>query len=180
MHTRVSPEAVRVAVDEIDSELARHSWGQPLRLFALVASDELLELEPDLAAELKLTPGSVTAVEQEGFDPAAPVEEVLSRITWPEGVLGAAAAVERWVLPPSAEESISGVTDDDQLRQVVADHPDRQDVRVIVAVTRDGSEDVVLRLGPPHEQSVRGGPGERLAPGLADALAATFLPDTPS
>lgn len=180
MHTPVSPEAVQAAVDEIDAELARHPWGQPLRLFALVDSDELIAHEPDLAAELELAPGSVTPVEQEGFDATAPVEVVLSQIAWPDSVLGAAAAVERWLLPPSAEQSISGVTDDDELRQLVADHPDRQDVRVLVAVTRDGFEDVVLRLGPPHEQSIRGGPGERLAPGLTEALAATFLPDTPA
>lgn len=179
MHTRVSESAVRAAVDELDAELARHPWGQPLRLFALVASDELLAAEPQLAAELELTPGTVTPVEQEGFDAEASVEDVLAGIAWPAGVLGAAVAVERWVLPPSAEESIAGVTDDAELRDIVAAHPQRQDVRVIVAVTRDGLEDTVLRLGPPHDQAARGRPGERLAPGLADALAATFLPDTP-
>lgn len=179
MHTRVSESAIRSAVDELDAELARHAWGQPLRLFALVSTDELLSAEPLLAAELELTPGTVTPVEQEGFDASAPADEVLAGIAWPTGVLGAAVAVERWVLPPSAEAAIAGVTDDGELREIVAAHPQRQDVRVIVAVTRDGLEDTVLRLGPPHEQAARGRPGERLAPGLADALAATFLPDAP-
>jgi hypothetical protein len=150
-----------------------------MRLFALVASDELLAAEPQLAAELELAPGTVTAVEQEGFDASAPADEVLAGIAWPANVLGAAVAVERWVLPPSAESAISGITDDAELREVVASHPQRQDVRVLVAVTREGWEDTVLRLGPPHEQAARGRPGERLAPGLADALAATFLPDAP-
>lgn len=179
MHTRVSESALRAAVDELDAELSRHAWGQPMRLFALVASDELLEAEPQLAAELELTPGTVTPVEQEGFDTDLPVDEVLAGIAWPAGVIGAAVAVERWVLPPSAEEEIAGVTDDAELRDIVAAHPQRQDVRVIVAVTRDGWEDTVLHLGAPHDKSARGRPGERLAPGLADALAATFLPDTP-
>lgn len=178
MHTQeVGSSPLSGVVAEIDEELARHSWGQPVRLFALVASDELIENEPALAAELELVPGTITSVEQDGFDPEVSVEQLLPQIAWPDEVLGAAVAVERLILPPATEASLTRNTDESGLGAAVAGHDERIDVRVITAVTRQGEELTLLRLGSPYDQSITGSPAERLAPDLTDLLHATFSLD---
>ncbi len=93
---------------------------------------------------------------------------------WPDEVAGAALVLERLVLPPSAEESL--VDDDPEaLEAAAAAHPDRQDVRMAVVVTRDGRPDV--RAAAAVARRRRRGPRRRhdLVPRLADALAATFV-----
>lgn len=178
MHTQeVDPSPLGGVVAEIDEELSRHSWGQPVRLFALVASDELIANEPELAAELKLLPGTITSVEQDGFDPEVSAEQLLPQIAWPGEVLGAAVAVERLILPPATEATLMQSTDEDALGAAVAAHDERIDVRVITAVTREGAELTLLRLGPPYDQAITGAPGERLAPELTDLLHTTFILD---
>jgi len=180
MHTQESTESpLTQVVTELDAELARHSWGQPVRLFALVDTDDLIAEEPQLAEALKLVPGTITSVEQDGFDQAAEVEQLLVTIGWPESVLGAAVAVERLLLPAQVEAELTDTTDPSQLSQAAAAHEARVDVRVITAVTRDGGEITMLRLGAPHDYTVTGRPGERLAPELTDLLHGTFAPDHP-
>jgi hypothetical protein len=181
MHTQeVGQSPLNGVLAELDSELSRHSWGQPVRLFALVRSDELIDSEPALAAELKLQPGTLTSVEQDGFDPNTSVENLLPRIGWPKEVIGAAVAVERLILPPGAEADLGGDTEADDLVQAVADHEQKVDMRIITAVTRDGDELTMLRMGAPYDQLLQGRPGEKLAPDLTALLHATFTEDQPA
>ncbi len=75
------------------------------------------------------------------------------------------------MLPPQAEAGLPG--SDDEAAAYAAAHPERQDVRIVVGVLRDGSVDTVLRMrSQDRDDAVVFGP--ELVPGLARALAATF------
>ncbi len=77
------------------------------------------------------------------------------------------------MLPPSAEASVPEGLSEKQLAKWVAEHPDRQEVRMTVAVLRDGTRESALRLREKDTPTeVLTGPD--LVPGLAEALAATF------
>ena len=52
-------------------------------------------------------------------------------------MVGCALTVERLMLPPSAEASVPEDLDGARLTKWVASHPDRQEVRMTVAVLRD-------------------------------------------
>lgn len=102
-----------------------------------------------------------------------PLDEFLATIAWPDAVAGCALTVERLVLPPSAEAQVPEGLDEAALSKWVADHPGRQEVRMTVAVLRDGARDSALRLrdkDTPTEVLT----GAGLVPGLAEALSATF------
>jgi hypothetical protein len=165
------------AVLEIDEYASGLGWDQPARLFALVDTARLRTQEPALAAQLGLdaeqeTTG-LTPIEQEEIPAGKPLDEFLGTIAWPDAVVGCALTVERLMLPPSAEASVPEGLTEKKLAQWVAEHPDRQEVRMTVAVLRDGARDSALRLrekDSPTEVLT----GEALVPGLAEALAATF------
>lgn len=77
------------------------------------------------------------------------------------------------MLPPSAESSVPDGLDEAALTKWVAGHPKRQEVRMTVAVLRDGARESAVRLrekDSPTEVLT----GSDLVPGLAEALAATF------
>ena len=165
------------AVLEIDEYAAGLGWDQPARLFALVDTAQLRSQEPGLAAQLGLDSGDaaapLTPVEQDEIPAGAPLDEFLGTIAWPDAVAGCALTVERLMLPSSAEASVPEGLDDAALSTWVAEHPDRQEVRMTVAVLRDGSRESALRLrekDSPNEVLT----GAGLVPGLAEALAATF------
>ena len=88
-------------------------------------------------------------------------------------MLGCALAVERIVVPPEAERDLP--SDDAAALQAIADHPDRADVRLLVAVTRDGAARCLLRQRA-HDTDDRVALGENIAPGLVHALRATLTP----
>jgi hypothetical protein len=165
------------AVLEIDEYVSGLGWDQPARLFALVDTARLRAQEPGLAAQLGLedepaTTG-LTPIEQEEIPAGKPLDEFLGTIAWPDPVVGCALTVERLMLPPSAEASVPEGLSDKKLSQWVAKHPDRQEVRMTVAVLRDGTRDSALRLrekDSPTEVLT----GGALVPGLAEALSATF------
>ncbi|MFF1839113.1 PPA1309 family protein [Streptomyces sp. NPDC058231] len=167
-----------VAVLEIDEYASGLGWDQPARLFALVDTAKLRAQEPGLAAQLGLTgPESKTAaltpVEQDELPPGKALDEFLATIAWPDAVAGCAMTVERLMLPPSAEASVPDGLSDAQLTKWVAKHPDRQEVRMTVAVLRNGARESAVRLREKDSPSeVLTGAG--LVPGLAEALAATF------
>jgi hypothetical protein len=147
-----------------------------VRLFALVPTAELLAHEPQLGHGLAAhdaVSGALSAVEQEELPEASGLEELLARIAWPDQVAGCAVAVERIVVPPDAEHELP--EDADAALRAVADHPDRADVRLLVAVTRDGSSRCLLRQRA-HDRDDRVALGEDIAPGLVHALRATFSP----
>jgi hypothetical protein len=164
------------AVLEIDAYTSGLGWNQPTRLFALVDTDQLRVQEPGLAAQLGIddsTETALTPVEQDELPPGVPLDEFLATIAWPDAVAGCALTVERLMLPPSAEASVPEDMDEDQLAAWVADHPERQEVRMTVAVLRDGARETALRLREKDSPTeVLTGPD--LVPGLAEALAATF------
>jgi hypothetical protein len=81
--------------------------------------------------------------------------------------------VERLMLPPSAEAAIPDDLDDTALASWVADHPERQEVRMTVAVLRDGGTESAVRLRE-KDTAAEVLTGADLVPGLAAALTATF------
>ncbi|AXK31529.1 hypothetical protein DVA86_01575 [Streptomyces armeniacus] len=167
------------AVLEIDEYAAGLGWDQPARLFALVDTAQLRAEEPALAEQLAPgadedeAPGSYTPVEQDALPSGTALDEFLGTIAWPGAVAGCALTVERLMLPPSAEESVPDGLNSGELADWVAAHPERQEVRMTVAVLRDGARDSALRLRE-KDAATEVLTGASLVPGLADALAATF------
>ena len=139
-------------VREVEKFVAELGWDQNPRLFALARTAELVQLEPALAGALGAQaqdPDSLPPIEQDTLDASKPLDEVLATTMWPPDVVGAALVLERLMLPPQAETTLP--TDDDgSLAQLIADHPDRQDVRLAVVVLRDGQRECELdRRGSP-------------------------------
>ncbi|MFG2649199.1 PPA1309 family protein [Streptomyces sp. NPDC048436] len=176
-NTPMAASPLTRAVLEIDEYASGLGWDRPARLFALVDTARLRTQEPGLANQLGLDSSpevsGLTPIEQEEIPAGKPLDEFLGTIAWPDAVAGCALTVERMMLPPSAETSVPEGLSETQLAKWVAEHPDRQEVRMTVAVLRDGARDSALRLrekDSPTEVLT----GSDLVPGLADALAATF------
>jgi hypothetical protein len=168
------PRGLRTAVREIEAHAAEAGWDQPARLFALVPTTDLLSREPGLAQSLGIEaadPGSLTPVEQEQMAADRPLEETLPQIMWPAEVFGCAAVVERLVLPTSAEDDLPA--EDEAAQMYVGDHPDREEVRIVAAATRDGTTYCALRMRAHDDPgSVLEGPD--LVPALLQLLAGTL------
>jgi hypothetical protein len=165
------------AVLEIDEYAAGLGWDQPARLFALVDTVALLRTEPGLARQLGLEPGATgnefTPIEQDEVPEGTPLDRFLGTIAWPEAVAGCALVVERLILPPTAEAKVPEDVSEQELSAWVAEHPERQEVRMTVAVLRDGTRETALRLrAKDSAREVLTGP--TLVPGLAEALLSTF------
>lgn len=181
MTTPPAPRPVTDPLSIVALETERHvaagGWDQPVRLFALVETAHVLEHEPGFLDALHphdVAPGALTAVEQEDLPSSGHLESMLATVTWPDTVVGAAIAVERIVVPPSAERNLPQNPDD--AIATLASHPDRKDVRLLVAVLRDGSARCLLRQRD-HDRDDRVAQGEDIAPGLVHGLLATFAPD---
>lgn len=174
--------ALTQSLIELEQHVARSGWDQGPRLFALADTAELIKAEPRLAAALApetvevagLAPlRTYTSIEQEGFPGGKALDEALAGIGWPQTVDGAALVVERVMLPPDAEAHMPAEGSGTDLDAWVAEHPQRQEVRIAVGVLRDGSRDCALRLrSRDADDEVLSGPG--LVPNLADALAQTL------
>jgi hypothetical protein len=165
------------AVLEIDEYAAGLGWDQPARLFALVDTAQLRSQEPGLADQLGIgeesAAGSLTPIEQEELPSGTALDEFLATIAWPEVIAGCELTVERLMLPPSAEASIPDDLDDAALASWVAAHPERQEVRMTVAVLRGGARESAVRLRE-KDTAAEVLTGADLVPGLATALKATF------
>lgn len=169
-------DPLTLAALDTERHVARAGWDQPVRLFALVPTADLLAHEPHLAdglASHDAVAGALSAVEQEDLPSGPGLEDLLAQIAWPDQVAGCALAVERIVVPPEAERDLP--EDDAAALRAVAEHPDRADVRLLVAVTRDGSARCLLRQRA-HDADDRVALGEDIAPGLVHALRATLTP----
>lgn len=171
----VTPGPLENVAAEVERHVSTSGWDQPPQIFALVDTVELLRAQPGLAdtvgvAAEAVPEDSLTPVEQEPL-PDAPLDETLGRIAWPDTVRGCALVHEIIVLPPEAEDAMPEGVD---AAEYAAQHPDRREARLAVAVLRDGSRASVVRL--------RGTDGEEdallaapdVAPNLADALLATL------
>ena len=173
--TGVDP-ALAAAVLEIESHGAASGWDQPSRLYALVDTAALVRREPALASAMGLddasAEGSLTPVEQEQL-PADRFEATLGSIAWGPEVAGCAAMVERLVLPPEADDALPD--DAAAAATYAAEHPDRQEVRMVVGVTRAGASYCALRLRA-HDDDTSVVGGADLVPELIALLGATLEP----
>lgn len=171
-------EPVTDPLDVVAWETERHvasaGWDQQPRLFALVPTVELLEAEPELSPALgaaDFVEGALSAVEQEDLPVTSGIEELLGSIVWPDTVAGAAVAIERIVVPPEAERDLP--EDPRAALAQLSAHPDRADIRLVVAVTRDGRAVCLLRQRR-HDRDDRVARGGEIAPGLVAALRGTL------
>jgi hypothetical protein len=167
-------DPLSIAALETERYVAGSGWDQPARLFALVRTATLVQREPQLLAEMSIgdqAPDALTAIEQEGLEQSPNVESVLGRIAWPPDVDGCAFVVERVVVPPDAERDLP--SEPDEAVEALAQHPYRQDVRLLAAVLRDGRSVCLIRQRA-HDSDDAVATGPDLAPGLVAALRATF------
>ena len=169
--------ALAAAVLEIEEHAAESGWNRQARLFALVDTRELVAREPALASLMGLdasdAEGSFTPVEQEVAG-NLPLEQVLESVGWPPEVAGCAVVVERLVLPPSADGQVP--EDLAEAQAFAADHPDRQEVRMVAGVTRAGATYCAMRLRA-HDDPQSVVAGADLVPALIDLLRATLDED---
>jgi hypothetical protein len=166
---------LRAAVREIEAHAAEAGWDQPARLYALVPTSDIVAREPQLAAAMGLDPataaGSLTPVEQDQMPAGQELEQALQGIMWPPEVFGCAAVVERLVLPSGADVAVP--EDPQQAQEYVASHPDRQEVRIVAAATRDTATYCALRLkSHDDDNSVVESPD--LVPALLELLLGTL------
>ena len=163
------------AVREIEAHVAESGWDQPGRLYALVPTSDLLAREPALAAAMGLddagAAGSLTPVEQDAVPSETPLETVLEGIIWPPEVFGCAAVVERLVLPPGAAAQMPD--DPRSAEDYAAEHPDRQEVRIVAGATRAGSTYCALRLRA-HDDPLSVLESPDLVPALLELLRSTL------
>ena len=167
-------DPLSIAALDTERHVASGGWDQNPRLFALVPTAELVQREPHMRAQLQghdLVTGALSAVEQENLPPTANLESLLGGIAWPDTVVGAALAVERIVVPPEAERDLP--LHPDAAVDALAAHRSRQDVRLLVAVTRDGRSLCLLRQRA-HDSDDQVAVGQDIAPGLVHALKATL------
>ena len=157
---------------ETERHVAAAGWDQPPRLFALVGTAGLLKREPHLQAQVAQDDqDGLTAIEQEGLPDTSSLESLLAQLAWPQEVDGVALAVERLVVPPEAERDLP--ENPDLAAKALGVHPDRKDVRLLVAVLRDGESTCLLRQRDRDtDDKVASGPD--IAPGLVQALIATL------
>lgn len=168
--------ALIAALMELERYLRASGWDQPPRLFALVPTDDLLASEPQLGESLGLLGSrqgaprdSLTAIEQEQFEPSESLLDDLEAVEWPPTVFGCAVSVERTFLPARFEPDIPD--DPAEAARFVASHPDRQEVRVLVGVDRAGHQHGVARVISQPEELLA---ADNLVPGLTLALAHTL------
>lgn len=164
---------------EIERHVATGGWDAPIRLFALALAKNALAQHPELAGEL---PSDVQAdaindettlfsIEQEGLPPVDTLEELLGRIVWPADVDGAALAVERIILPPSAEVTLP--ENPVEAEKMLAEHPDRQDVRIVASVLRTGESWCAIRMRK-FDDDAKVLSGANLIPGIVEGLKMGF------
>jgi hypothetical protein len=166
---------LREAVREIEAHAAEAGWDQPARLYALVPTTDLLAREPALAAAMGLdaltAAGSLTPVEQETLPPDSSLETMLPRLVWPADVVGCAAVVERLVLPPGADQTLP--EEPIEAERYAAQHPDREEVRIVAGATRAGSTYCALRMRS-HDDALSVVEAPDLVPALLELVLSTL------
>jgi len=163
------------ALVEVERHVGAGGWDQPPQIFALVSTDELVRAEPEFARTVGLPvdevpAGALTPIEQDPL-PDGPLDDALAQIMWPAEVRGCCLVHEVVLLPPEAEAEMP--TESDAL-EYAANHPDRREARVAVAVLRDGSRATAVRFRGPSQPEDELLVGDDLAPNLSEALLATL------
>lgn len=172
--TAPGSERLRSTVMELDRHAAEQGWDQPIRLYALVPTADLLQREPQLAAVLgvddSVDEDDLTPVEQEPLTSGSPIEELLGRIVWPEAVIGCALVMERLVVRGS-DETLEPPRED--AGEWAEGQEGKEEVRMIAGVLRDGSRYSALRMRS-YDSESHVLSGEDLIPALTSALSLTF------
>jgi len=161
-------------VREIEAHASSQGWDRPEQLFALVPTADLIAAEPELATALGIDPAEAdgwTPIEQEALPPSQMLEQVLPTIVWPLSVAGVAAVAERLVLPPDADAEMP--EDPAAAQEYAAQHPERQEVRMVAAALRDGRTACALRLRS-HDADDLVLTGPDLVPALVTLLQTTL------
>ena len=166
-------ELLQETLVEIERHVAGSGWDQRPQLFALARTADLMQSEPEFAAQLgldadRMPAEALTPVEQDPL-PDGPLDESLAQVGWPREVAGCALVQEVVMLPPEVEEAMPRHAD---VLDWATGHPQRREARLAVAVLRDGSRACTIRMRGAEEEELLVGPD--LAPALADALAATL------
>ncbi|TWE09401.1 hypothetical protein BKA23_3103 [Rudaeicoccus suwonensis] len=157
---------------ETERHVAAAGWDQAPRLFAIATNAGLLEREPALAAQLGAAdPAAYSTIEQDGVPHTSSIESLLRQLAWPPEVDGVALALERIVVPPEAERDLPD--NPTEAAEALAAHPDRSDVRLLVAVLRSGESICLLRQRA-HDSDDKVAIGNDIAPGLVHALSTTL------
>lgn len=166
-------------VREVEEYVSRGGWDQPTRLFVLAKTAEALHTDPSLAAllpeaaiaESNTNPEALTAIEQDGLPEHKNLEELLGQIGFGPAAAGALIVVERITVPPEAEVGLP--KDPQAATEALLVHPQRDDVRLVVALMRTGDHLCAIRSrSNDHTEKVATGPD--LVPGLVSALAQTL------
>lgn len=141
--------ALAVAVRDLERHVAAGGWDQPVRLFALVRTADLLAREPGLAATVPAPAdqAELSALEQQELPPHEGVVDLLARVAWPDSVDGVAVTVERLVMHRA----------------------ERQEVRIAAAALRDGSRWCAVRVRA-HDDDADVLDGPDVVPELAGAV----------
>ena len=174
MNRPITP--LKETVLEIERECAKAGWSRGIVLYALVPTADVIESAPEMAAALAdKSPSSLTAIEQEEVELTGKIEDFLGTISWSAEVFGAALVLERLIVneePPSnLVGELAGELEGEALASWVNEHG--QEVRMVVGVLRDGSQECVMRMRAyDDENAIMAGPD--LLPGMAEALALTF------
>lgn len=161
---------------DLERHVSEQGWDQPLELYALVPTAELLKAEPAAARLLGIDepsdPGQLTPVQQEQLPSDIPLEEALGRIMWPEGVTGCALVMERLTVKGSDETLAVG-------EEPSTEDEETEEIRMVAGVLRDGSRHCAMRMRS-HDSDAEVLSGEDLIPALTSALALTLDVDLPS
>ena len=171
------PVADPLSIAALDTErhVAAAGWDQNPRLFALVPTADLVEREPQLRGRAgPRRPRRRRAARRSSRRTCRATSSsspCSAGIAWPETVAGAALAVERIVVPPEAERDLP---ENPSRRSTPSPPtPTGSDVRLLVAVTRDGQSRCLLRQRA-HDSDDQVALGDDIAPGLVHALRATL------
>ncbi|MFD0773689.1 PPA1309 family protein [Streptomonospora algeriensis] len=169
---------IREAVLELERHAAGQGWDQPVRIYALVPTTDLMEREPALAEMLGLTgdvpADDLTPVEQEPLPESVPLEEALGSMAWPEAVTGCALVMERLVVKGS--DATLAPPEDADAGAWAQNQEGREEVRMVAGVLRDGSRHSAMRMRS-HDSEDDVLSSEDLVPALTSALAITLEED---
>lgn len=148
--------ALRAAVVEVESHVAREGWDQPMRLFAIVPTRLVRAANPELVLN---DDREYASVEQDSG--GADVVALLETIEWDDDVVGAIVVMERVVVDGDA-----ATLDDPEVGP-------QHELRLACGVLRDGTSLVALRLRE-HDADDDVAVGSDLAPELGQLLLASF------
>lgn len=161
MDDAASPDALEQTVRDLEAHVSASGWDQPTRLFAVADTATLLASEPGLASQLSggAAQHPFTTIEQDGFPQHQELDEMLRGIAWPPTVTGAAISTERTMVQPGLGDAGSA-----------------HEVRITMAVLRDGSRCTAIRLRE-HDHADSVIVGAELVSGLGDLLLYTLGPE---